>query len=763
MSTVAERVALPALRGPKPPAPGDGAAGPPQPARGLELFGRFAQSGHVQAPGLVRRADGQTIQITPLLYEILREIDGRRTYSEIAQSVGPRVGKILTPEDVELLTESKLRPLGLLRGLDGSEPVTHKANPLLALRFRLIVTNSRVTNAIAGLFSWLFAPPIMFAAVVSFTATIVWLLFERGLGAATRNAIYEPHLLLLVFGLTTLSAGFHELGHAAACRYSGAKPGAMGVGLYLLWPAFYTDVSDSYRLDRRGRLRVDLGGIYFNAVFGVAALALWAFTGWEALLVVIALQALQMLRQLIPLIRLDGYHILADLTGVPDLFAHIKPILSGLNPSRSRRVQTPALKRSVRLIVTTWVLVVVPVLAGVFAVLVYTLPRVIATAWDSLGLQWTSLRQNMGSEHFAAAGVDVLAILALAIPILSLGYLIGRVVLRASRRVKRATEGHPGRRVLAITVATALIAALTIAWWPNGQYRPIQEDERGRLPGLAAVTESIKQMVTPPYSEPLSAEANYDLPQTTGLEPDANGVMAPIPSPSDQAVSPVTELRDPPSLPTPAPPGEGDNQALALNTEDGATVLEIALSLIFAGDEMVDNSNEAYAMASCLKCVTIAIAFQVVVILNETATVVPENVAAAINVECAICLTYAIATQLVVSVTEPLTPEEMDQLSAIFIRLERLEAKASKLSLDEILTRLNSLREEIAEILIGAEEDGELILQDTTESPSPEPSETPSGSPSPQPSQSPSGSPSPSPSESPSSSPSPEPSQSPSP
>ena len=39
----------------------------------------------------------------------------------------------------------------------------------------------------------------------------------------------------------------------------------MGTGLYLVWPAFYTDVTDSYRLGRAGRLRTDLGGLYFNA------------------------------------------------------------------------------------------------------------------------------------------------------------------------------------------------------------------------------------------------------------------------------------------------------------------------------------------------------------------------------------------------------------------------------------------------------------------------------------------------------------------
>src|SRR5687767_15524031 len=114
----------------------------------------------------------------------------------------------------------------------------------------------------------------------------------------------------------------------------------MVVGLYLVWPAFYTDVTDAYRLGRRDRLRVDLGGLYFNAIFGVATVGVWAAVGWDALLLVFVAQLIQMVRQLVPVVRFDGYHVLADLVGVPDLFQHIKPTLLGLLPGRRTR-RTP--------------------------------------------------------------------------------------------------------------------------------------------------------------------------------------------------------------------------------------------------------------------------------------------------------------------------------------------------------------------------------------------------------------------------------------
>ena len=118
----------------------------------------------------------------------------------------------------------------------------------------------------------------------------------------------------------------------------------MGAGLYLVWPAFYTDVTDSYRLGRAGRLRIDLGGLYFNAIVAVAITGVWWATGWDALLLVVATQMLQMVRQLAPLVRFDGYHVLADLTGVPDLFSHIKPTLLGLLPDALGRPRAKQLK-----------------------------------------------------------------------------------------------------------------------------------------------------------------------------------------------------------------------------------------------------------------------------------------------------------------------------------------------------------------------------------------------------------------------------------
>src|SRR4051794_34194984 len=75
----------------------------------------------------------------------------------------------------------------------------------------------------------------------------------------------------------------------------------------------------------------------------------------------------------------------------------------------------------------------------------------------------------------------------------------------------------------------------------------------------------------------------------------------------------------------------GDNSAVAVNEEDGATVLDLAFDIVKAGGDVVDQSNLALAYADCEDCRTIAIAVQVVLVMGDPDIVTPENVALALN------------------------------------------------------------------------------------------------------------------------------------
>jgi len=108
-------------------------AGPgavPRLAEGVELLGEFRNSGDSQPPSLVRRADGQVIQMSRLLYLVASRIDGSGSTAAIAELVSEDLGRSLTAEQIRYLVTAKLLPLGVVANPDDSQ-APPRANPLL--------------------------------------------------------------------------------------------------------------------------------------------------------------------------------------------------------------------------------------------------------------------------------------------------------------------------------------------------------------------------------------------------------------------------------------------------------------------------------------------------------------------------------------------------------------------------------------------------------------------------------------------------------
>jgi putative peptide zinc metalloprotease protein len=481
----------------------DGA--PPRLAEGIELIGEYEDSGYKEAPSIARRADGQVIQLPAILYHVAESIDGRRTYGEIAERVTEATSRGLGPEEIKYLVDEKLRPLGVVAGADGESPELTKADPLLALKFRVAIVPERVVHAITSVFYPFFFPPVIVAAVAGLIAFDVWMFFFHGIAQGARTIVYNPILLFMLLGLVVVATALHEIGHATAARYGGAKPGVMGAGIYVVWPAFYTDVTDAYRLNRRGRLRTDLGGIYFNSLFALGTAGVYLLTGFEPLLIVVLVQHFQIIQQLLPFLRLDGYYILSDLTGVPDLFTRIKPTLKSLIPGKKDE-SVDNLKPWVRAAVIGWVLLLIPVLLFVFGSIMINAPRIFATAYDSFLVHYDKSR---AAFHDGQTGSGVLASLqmaTLALPAVGMALSSSRAGAMAVKGGWNWSEGAPVRRLGVISGTAAIIALFGYVWYPNGDYKPIQRDERGTIQGgvaqLAAVPTG-RPALTPDREEQL--------------------------------------------------------------------------------------------------------------------------------------------------------------------------------------------------------------------------------------------------------------------
>ncbi|WP_144671373.1 hypothetical protein [Arthrobacter sp. U41] len=705
--------ASPAPVTPAPAAPASaGTLQVPVRADGVQLLGETKGSGYREAPSLVRRADGQTLQLTRLLYLVLEAMDGTRGVEEIADHASTSFGRLVSAENVRTLIESQLLPLGLLRLADGSQPEVRKADPLLGMKLRYTVTDPERTRRITAPFAVLFSPLIVVLVTAAFLASCWWVLMVKGLASATHEAFANPALVLLILMVTVLSAGFHEFGHAAAARRGGATPGAMGTGLYLIWPAFFTDVTDSYRLGRAGRLRTDLGGLYFNAIVAVAIMGVWWATGFDALLLVVVTQVLQMVRQLLPLVRFDGYHILADATGVPDLFQRIKPTLLGLLPWRKTDPEAQVLKPWARAVVTAWVLITVPLLLLSLVLMVFFLPRLLGTAWDSAQKQYAMFNSGLAEGDILDAAVRLLAIAAVALPVVGILYILFRLGRQIITALWQKTRGKTLQRGTALAVIAGVMAGLAWAWWPGAEsYRPVQPYERGTL--ADATTAIFPAGATTGMREGQAGRtvalwpAGAQMP--TREEPQLSMVLVPRDAGTSGASEPsgTSGTSGTTAAPAwvfpfdrPAAPEEDGNQSLAVNTTDGSVVYDVAFALVWADDGAdVTTSNEAYAFASCADCAAVAVGFQVVLIVGQTDVVVPENLSAAANYNCVQCLTYALASQLVLTLDGPLSDDGMTRLNELWQQIAEYGRNLQNVPLSEIQGRLDDFKAQIMEVI----------------------------------------------------------------
>jgi putative peptide zinc metalloprotease protein len=441
------------------------------------------------------------IQLPALLYAIAEELDGNRSYDELAHRLSEKLGKEVSTDNVRFLVEQKLWPLGVVTGPNGEQPQMVKADPLLALRFRTAIIPKSVVRALTTLFVPFFWPPVLIATLLAVVAVDVWYFFIHGVAQSAREIAYNPILLLLVLGLVVLGTALHEIGHATAARYGGAEPGVMGAGIYIVWPAFYTDVTDAYRLGRGGRLRTDLGGVYFNGIFILLITGAYAITRYEPLLLVIVIMHFQVLQQFLPFLRLDGYYILSDLVGVPDMFARIKPTLKSAIPGRETEEGAAQLKPWVRRVTLAWVIALIPVLGFAFGLLIFNLPRMFATAWDSLFVHMAKV-----DEGGLLAVTGVIQSTALVLPLAGASYTITRGSGRILSGAWSWSQGAPLRR--AVVIATGALIAGVAAWvlLPNGEYRPIQPTERGTLQG------GLRQFAALPSGRPgLTEERELEL------------------------------------------------------------------------------------------------------------------------------------------------------------------------------------------------------------------------------------------------------------
>ncbi len=119
----------------------------------------------------------------------------------------------------------------------------------------------------------------------------------------------------------------HELAHGYVATHHGCRVKSMGVAFMLGTPLLYVDVSDSWRLhSRKAQLQIGAAGIAADLAVSAVALLAWVFLPDGALRSIafnLATAGLitSLMMNLNPFMRFDGYYLLADAIGMPNMQA----------------------------------------------------------------------------------------------------------------------------------------------------------------------------------------------------------------------------------------------------------------------------------------------------------------------------------------------------------------------------------------------------------------------------------------------------------
>lgn len=436
-------------------------------ASDIELIGEVQGSGYTDSQWLIKRR-GHFVQLSEPLYRVAERADGRRTSAEIAAGITEATDWALTAENVRQIVQAKLIPLGLIAPAGGQQiaPGTgpgRRTDSSTSSMLRTRVLGPRAVDAVARVVQVLFAPPLLVLTLTLILAAHFWLYFVGG--SAVHEAFRAPRFVEAV-ALVLGTAMFHEFGHAAALRYGGGRARGIGLGLYFVYPVFYTDTTESYRLGRGARVRTGLGGVYFSLIAAAALIALYAAVGWEFLLLAVVLINVEVLYQFMPFGRLDGYWVLTDLTGVPDFYSEAVAYLRGVLSRRRGGAggRSARLKQWVRVVFGVYVAVGLPLLALLMGMLLARLPLLAMASWEAIQLQGQAVRESMPLRDGRVILGQLGQLLMLVMQLLLMVLVLGMNARRAAGALWRWSRPTPGRRAAGASVAMGGLCLLFLVW-----------------------------------------------------------------------------------------------------------------------------------------------------------------------------------------------------------------------------------------------------------------------------------------------------------
>ncbi|TQK03378.1 site-2 protease family protein [Herbaspirillum sp. SJZ107] len=269
---------------------------------------------------ILQRPDGRHFRLPLAALQLLQRIEGPGTAGAFVAALPP------AQRGAALGMLRQAAGAGLLQTADGAPaaaPASARGNILLLRLFQC--DPNRVLDLVSVLYRPFFGRPALVLWVLALVVTSYQCVQENVFAWPQFAAFTHFPNWILVYALLIVSSLMHELGHAYACRRHGARVREFQVVLYFLQIGVYVNVSEAWMLPRKlQRIEIALAGLYVESYLAIATaqVLIWAdpysYVSQAAFIFFIILLT-RMVLNAIPTLRLDGYWVLSDLLGEPNL------------------------------------------------------------------------------------------------------------------------------------------------------------------------------------------------------------------------------------------------------------------------------------------------------------------------------------------------------------------------------------------------------------------------------------------------------------
>ena len=273
-------------------------------------------------------------------YFILRLVDGRRSFSDIKRlfdrQFAPRrilpeqlhayLGMLHREGLVVALAEGQGQVLSSRRTRSLREQFWRSLSNPLAIRLPG-VNPDPLLSKLSPTIHWLLSPAVVAIAICVVISAMALLVIEW---TRLANQLIELPAFLqanpLAFALAVaFSKVLHEYGHALTCKRLGRRCHEIGVMFLVFIPCLYCNVSDASMLPNKWkRMAVTAAGVAVEIVLAATCLWVWrlsspGFVNDLSLAIAIVCSANTLFINGNPLLRFDGYFLLADYVEIPHL------------------------------------------------------------------------------------------------------------------------------------------------------------------------------------------------------------------------------------------------------------------------------------------------------------------------------------------------------------------------------------------------------------------------------------------------------------